>query len=178
MSVFQTLVSLSAWESNWMQKEKNKYHISMRVYEIWKNGTDEPIYRPGIKMQMKRTDLWTQRGRRGWNEVREEHWHACTTMCEQLMWSCCTTQGAQLHALWWPRRAGWVVSEREVRREGIYVYLQLSHVVVQQKSTQHCKAIILQLKIKKRKRKWLDELNPKTISFDESWSEVTLIQSD
>ena len=52
MSVFQTLVSLSVWESGWMQKEKNKYHISMHVYEISKNGADEPVYRAGIKMQM------------------------------------------------------------------------------------------------------------------------------
>ena len=34
--------------------------------------------------------------------------------------------------------------------EGIYVYLLLIHTVVQQKSKQHCKAIILQLKIKKK----------------------------
>ena len=31
----------------------------------------------------------------------------------------------------------------------IYVYLLLIHVVVQQKPTRYCKAIILQLKIKK-----------------------------
>ena len=31
-------------------------------------------------------------------------------------------------------------------REGIYVYIQLIHFVVQQKLTQHCKATILQLK--------------------------------
>jgi len=31
--------------------------------------------------------------------------------------------------------------------EEIYVYLWLIHVVVQQKPIQHCKAIILQLKI-------------------------------
>ena len=32
------------------------------------------------------------------------------------------------------------------RREGLYVYIQLIHFIVQQKSTQHCKAIILQYK--------------------------------
>ena len=31
-------------------------------------------------------------------------------------------------------------------REGMYVHLQLIHFVVQQKLTQHCKAVILQLK--------------------------------
>ena len=33
------------------------------------------------------------------------------------------------------------------KREGTYVYLRLIQVDVQQKSTQYCKAIILQLKI-------------------------------
>ena len=32
--------------------------------------------------------------------------------------------------------------------EGTYVYIQLIHVVEQQKLTQHCKAVILQLKNK------------------------------
>ena len=36
----------------------------------------------------------------------------------------------------------------KVKREGLYVYLELIHVVVQQKLIQHCKAIILQLKNK------------------------------
>ena len=39
-----------------------------------------------------------------------------------------------------------------LQREGIYVYIELIHFVVQQKLTQHCKAIILQLKKKKKKR--------------------------
>ena len=34
------------------------------------------------------------------------------------------------------------------KREGIYVYIQLIHFVVQQKLTQHCKANILQYKKK------------------------------
>ena len=33
-----------------------------------------------------------------------------------------------------------------LKRERIYVYLRLIHIVVWQKATQHCKAIILQLK--------------------------------
>ena len=33
------------------------------------------------------------------------------------------------------------------KREEIYVYIQLIHFIVQQKLTQHCKAIIFQLKI-------------------------------
>ena len=34
------------------------------IYEIQKNGTDEPICRAGIEMQMEGTDLWTQ----GWGK--------------------------------------------------------------------------------------------------------------
>ena len=36
-------------------------------------------------------------------------------------------------------------------KEGTYEYLRLIHVDVQQKPIQHCKAIILQLKRKKKK---------------------------
>ena len=43
--------------------------------------------------------------------------------------------------------------EGSFKREGIYVYLWLIHVDVWQKPTQHCKAIILQLKINKLKKK-------------------------
>ena len=43
---------------------------------------------------------------------------------------------------------GWVGGvEGRSRREGIYVYIQLIHFIVQQKLTQHCKATIFQLKI-------------------------------
>ena len=35
------------------------------------------------------------------------------------------------------------VQEGEAKRDGIGVYSQLIHVVVRQKPTQHCKAIIL-----------------------------------
>ena len=35
-----------------------------------------------------------------------------------------------------------------LKREGIYVYVSLIHAVVEQKPTQNCKAIILQLKKK------------------------------
>ena len=53
-------------------------------------------------------------------------------------------------AHWQPRRVGrggkgWEVGGR-FKMEGTYVYLWLTHVVVWQKPTQYCKAIILQLK--------------------------------
>ena len=43
-----------------------------------------------------------------------------------------------------------------LKREGIYAQLELIHVVVWKKPTQHCKVIILQLKIKiKKKNKYI-----------------------
>ena len=41
---------------------------------------------------------------------------------------------------------GWDGGGKEVQ-DGGYIYLWLNHAVVQQKPTQHCKAIILHLKI-------------------------------
>ena len=42
-----------------------------------------------------------------------------------------------------------------LKREGMYLYLPLIHTVVQQKLTQHCKAVIL----KKKKKKNQEERN-------------------
>ena len=33
------------------QKEKNKYHILTHMYGIYKDGTDEPIYRAAMETQ-------------------------------------------------------------------------------------------------------------------------------
>ena len=33
------------------QREKDKYHISMHIYAIWKDGTDEPVCRAAVDMQ-------------------------------------------------------------------------------------------------------------------------------
>ena len=44
------------------------------------------------------------------------------------------------------------VSQR-LKREGTYVQLRLTHIMLWQKPTQHCKAIFLQLKNKLKKKK-------------------------
>ena len=51
----------------------------------------------------------------------------------------------------------WEVGRR-FKRKGTYVYLWVIHVDVWQKPTQHYKAIILQLKINKLKKKTESEL--------------------
>ena len=57
--------------------------------------------------------------------------------------TCCITQEAQLHALWWPRQVGWWGGSGG---RVLYVHLRLIHIV-QQNPKQHCKAIILQFKM-------------------------------
>ena len=57
-------------QSEVSQKEKNKCCISMHMYGIWKNGTDEPICRAGIEVQTENRfgHSW---GRRRQDELRE-----------------------------------------------------------------------------------------------------------
>ena len=43
----------------------------MHIYKVYQSGSDEPICRAGIEMQTEGTDLWTVRGGRGWDELRE-----------------------------------------------------------------------------------------------------------
>ena len=52
------------------------------------------------------------------------------------------TSGADSLEVW-----GWGAVGREAQEGGDVLYLWLIHTVVQQKPTQHCKTIILKLKI-------------------------------
>lgn len=91
------------------------------------------------------------KGRR--HEPRDSHWHTDSTLQNrQLVGSCHITQGAQPAALGWPEAqrsrlgsGGW-----RLRRQRVDVHLQLILTVVQQNLSQHWKAIILQLKKKKK----------------------------
>ena len=60
------------------------------------------------------------------------------------------TQGVQPDTLWWHWEVGWGVGRR-LKREGLYIHLGLIHVIWQ-KPTQHCTAMIPQLK--KKNLKW------------------------
>ena len=74
------------------------------------------------------------------------------------MGSCCIAQGAQPGALWWLQGWSWGVVGGRLKREEICLYLWMSNIV-QQKLTQHCKAIILQFKKIKSKKKRNSKLN-------------------
>ena len=82
-------------------------------------------------------------GRMDWESSIDEYRLPCGKQQEAAV------QHSQLHALGGP--PGWDEGvEGGSRREGICVLLQLIHVVLQQKLTRHCRAIILQLKKKLR----------------------------
>ena len=42
------------------QKEKNKCRVLTHIYEIYKDGIDEPVCRAAMETQTQRTDFWTQ----------------------------------------------------------------------------------------------------------------------
>ena len=70
------------------------------------------------------------------------------------MGSSFTAQGAQAVLSLCDDIEGWDVERGErLIRKGVYVYIWLIHIAVQKKPTQHCKAIILQLKINKKEKK-------------------------
>ena len=105
--------------------------------------------------QTQGIDLWTRgRGRRGWGELREQHWKVCISVCkadsrwEFAVWH----RELKRTALWLPGGMGWGGRWEGGSRWGIYVYLWLIHADVWQKSTQYCKAVILQLKTNKLKK--------------------------
>ena len=59
----------------------------------------------------------------------------------------CIAQGTLLSALWWPK---WEeIKKKQKTKNRLCVYIWLIHFVVQQKLTQHCKAIII-LQFKKK----------------------------
>ena len=43
------------------------------LYEVWKDGTDEPISKAKIEMQTQRTDVQTWDEGRGWDDLGEQH---------------------------------------------------------------------------------------------------------
>ena len=74
----------------------------------------------------------------------------CATMCEAASGEmlCSTGSSACCSVMARRGRVG-----RSLEREGIYIHIKLIHAVVQQKLTQHYKAIVFQLKIKSEFKK-------------------------
>ena len=59
----------SVIKSEVSQKEKNKYCILMHICGIQKNGIDDFICKTEIEKQMQRTNIWTPRGEKEWDEL-------------------------------------------------------------------------------------------------------------
>ena len=79
-------------------------------------------------------------------KLREQLWRTDSTMCKiNSQWEVAIQHRGFSWVLcddteeWGAERGWW---------EGIYVFLQLNYIVVQQKLAQHCKSIILQFKKK------------------------------
>ena len=90
-----------------------------------------------------RTGVWTQRGRERveWNE------RAALTWIEDRVYS--RWWGPLYHTRSSAQHSVMTEGAGRMQMEGISVYLQLMHAVVQKKLTQHWKAIILLLHLKK-----------------------------
>ena len=64
------------------QKQKDKYHVLMHIYEIQKDGSEECINRAAMEIQTQRIDLQT-RERRGEGEMHgESNMETYTTICK------------------------------------------------------------------------------------------------
>ena len=61
-----------AYYTEWSQKEKNKYHILIHIYGIYKDDTDEFAAQQWRQRWREQTyGQGLQKGRRGWIEWRE-----------------------------------------------------------------------------------------------------------
>ena len=87
-------------------------------------------------------------GRIGRDELREKHWNIYITKFPVGI--CCMTEEPKPGTLKQTKGVGWGGRREGSSRGWAYVYLWLIHVDIWQKPTQHCKAIVLLLKINKR----------------------------
>ena len=105
----------------------------------------------GRQWRCRHRDLWTHWGKERAGHTERTAWKHVHYHVRNSQRGSAETQREQTSALWQGRGwGGWEVRGR-LKREGTDVYLWLIPVVWQ-KPTQHCKAIILQLKIKISKR--------------------------
>ena len=128
-------------QSELSQKEKDKYCILTHVYRIQKEGTDEPICRATVEMQVQRRDLWTQWGTQRVGQIEKIAWkHVHYQYVKQIARDnllCKTGSLTQCSVTEHGEGDGF-------RKEGTYVYLWLIRVDVWQRPTQYCRAIVLQ----------------------------------
>ena len=102
----------------------------------------------------QKTDLWTQHGKERVGQAeRSAETHTLPrvkqTASAKLLWNTGSSAPRSVTA----KRGGLRWGARRKFKEWTYVSLWLTHTVVWQKPTRHCKAIFLQLKINVKKEK-------------------------
>ena len=60
-------------QSEVSQKEKHQYSILTHIYEIQKDGNDDPVCKTAKEAQMCRVDFGLKERKRGWDDLGE--WH-------------------------------------------------------------------------------------------------------
>ena len=130
--------------------------------------------------------------RRGWDDMREQHWNMYITICitdDQCKFDA-WSRALKAGALGQPRGMGWEGKWKGSleKQDGGHTCPWLIHVEVWQKSSQYCKVIILQLKpfffFQKKNRHNLSFcLEDKMMSESETpayycmtWTELMLMQ--
>ena len=121
-------------------------------------------------MQTQRMDLRTWGGGRvSWDEVREWHGIVYTTKGKIDSRQEAAAQHREISSVLCVHLEGWDMEAGRETQEGgdmgIYVYVQLIQFVIQQKVTHHCKAIILQKKMLKKKKRSLGKIKRKFSYF-------------
>ena len=131
--------------TEWSKSEREKeMRVLTHTYGIWKDGTDEPCLQSRKRdRDLENSLVGSARGGEGGTNL-ESNWNI--TMCKTD--SCCLyNTGHSTSCSGTTERGGMGQLRGRVEREGLYAHLRLTHLVVWQKPTQHCKATIFQLKI-------------------------------
>ena len=140
-------------QSEVSQKDKDQYNILTHIYEILKDGNNNPICEK--ETQMYRTDFWTlwEKARVGCSEriaLRQVYYQGWNRSPVQVWYM---RQVLRAGALGRPRGMGWGGRREWGSGWGTHVNPWLIHVNVWQKPLQYCKVISLQLiKINEKKK--------------------------
>ena len=95
-------------QSEVSQKEKDKYHILMHIYEIQKNDADEFISRAAMEKQTENRLMDMGRGKERVTYMERVIWKLKLPYVKQIAnENCCMAQETQTGALYQSRGVGW-----------------------------------------------------------------------
>ena len=115
------------------QKQKDKYHVLMHIYEIQKDGSEECINRAAMEIQTQRIDLWTREMGGEGEMYGKSKWNLTLPYVNQiasgnLLYGSGNSNRGSIST--WMSWMGGRGMRGKFKREGIYVYLWLIHVDV------------------------------------------------